>query len=126
MNTENTLLNAVIGAVATVVLSFIPFSPVLGGAIAGYLEGVDTGDGLRVGAISGAIASLPAVGLLLLFLVFVPFAPDLGIAVGGLVLLSVVIAIAIGYFAALSALGGILGAFIRAESEPSSTPDDRV
>lgn len=34
MNTDNTLLNAVIGAVATIGLSFTGISPVLGGALA--------------------------------------------------------------------------------------------
>lgn len=35
----NTFLNALIGAAASVLLGFIPFSPILGGGIAGYLEG---------------------------------------------------------------------------------------
>ncbi len=119
MNTDNTLLNAVIGAVATFALSFVPFSPVLGGAIAGYLEGGETGDGLRVGAISGAIASLPAAGALLLLLAFVPFAPDVGVALGGAFLVFLVIAMAIGYFVALSALGGVIGSYLNEENASS-------
>lgn len=127
MNTDNTLLNAVIGAIATIVLSFVPFSPLLGGAIAAYLEGGDSGDGLRIGAISGAIASLPAVGILLLLLVFLPFVPEPAVIVGGALLLFLAVALAIGYFAAVSALGGILGIYLRDEfaetpSEPPKAP----
>nr|WP_310918613.1 DUF5518 domain-containing protein [Haloarcula sp. S1CR25-12] len=42
MGEHDTLLNAVIGVVASVVLGFVPFSTVLGGAVAGYLEGGTT------------------------------------------------------------------------------------
>lgn len=38
MSERNTVLNAAIGAAVSVVLTVLPFSPVLGGAVAGYLE----------------------------------------------------------------------------------------
>lgn len=44
----NTFFNALIGAIVSVVLGFIPFSPVLGGGIAGYLEGGDSRDGAKL------------------------------------------------------------------------------
>lgn len=47
------LLNAVVGAVAGLVLGFVPLSPGIGGAMAGYLQGGSRGDGLRVGAVAG-------------------------------------------------------------------------
>ncbi len=115
MTTDNTLLNALIGAVATLLLSFTGISPVLGGAVAGYLEGGESDDGLRVGAISGAIASLPVLGLLALFLFLVPIAPDLGVVVGSAVLLLAVIAVAFAYTIALSAVGGLLGVYLKRE-----------
>ncbi|MFC7007049.1 DUF5518 domain-containing protein [Halalkalicoccus salilacus] len=40
-STPNTPLNALIGGVIGVVLSFIPLSTVIGGTVAGYLEGGD-------------------------------------------------------------------------------------
>jgi hypothetical protein len=52
--------NAVAGAVAALVLSFIPFSQVLGGAVAGYLEHGVSGKCTRVGAVSGVLGSVPA------------------------------------------------------------------
>ena len=115
MSTDNTLLNALIGAVATLLLSFTGISPVLGGAVAGYLEGGESGDGLRVGAISGAIASLPVLGLLVLILFLVPIAPEPAVVLGSAVLLLAVIALAFAYTIALSAVGGLLGVYINGE-----------
>ncbi|MDZ5812630.1 DUF5518 domain-containing protein [Halorubrum sp. AD140] len=115
MNTDNTLLNAFIGAVATFVLSFTGIGPVLGGALAGYLEGGETSDGLRVGAISGAIASIPVLGILVLILFVVPVAPDAGVVLGSAVLILGIIALAFAYTMALSAVGGVLGAYIKRE-----------
>jgi hypothetical protein len=113
--TGNTYLNALIGAVATVLLSFTGISPVLGGAAAGYLEGGETSDGLRVGAISGAIASLPALGLLFLILFLIPVAPEPGVVIGGGVLLLGIVALVFGYVVALSAIGGVIGAYAKRE-----------
>ncbi|MGM0683749.1 MAG: DUF5518 domain-containing protein [Halobacteriota archaeon] len=115
MNTDNTLLNAVIGAVATIGLSFTGISPVLGGALAAYLDGGDTGNGLRVGALSGAIASLPVAAVFAIALLFLPFTGDLGIAVGGFLFVIGVVALAVGYTVALSALGGVIGIYVKNE-----------
>ena len=119
MDTENTLLNAVVGAIATTVLSFTGISPVLGGAVAGYLN---EDDGLRVGAISGAIASIPVVGLLLLVLVLLPFLGlfgfplEVGIAAGGVVIFGAIVVIGgVAYTVVLSALGGLLGVYVKNE-----------
>lgn len=51
--------NVVLGAVATAVLSFIPFSPGIGGAIAGYLERGESDRTVSVGALSGVFSMLP-------------------------------------------------------------------
>ncbi|QSX01088.1 DUF5518 domain-containing protein [Haloterrigena alkaliphila] len=58
---SSTLINALIGRVAGIILSFIPFSTILGGAIAGYLEGGEPNNGLKVGAIAGVIMLIPFV-----------------------------------------------------------------
>ncbi len=115
VNTDNTLRNAVIGAVATFVLSFTGIGPVLGGAVAGYLEGGETNDGLRVGAISGAIASLPVFGILVLILFVVPVAPDAGVVLGSIVLILGIIVLAFAYTMALSAIGGVIGSYVKRE-----------
>jgi len=119
MDTENGLLNALVGAIATAVLSFTGISPLLGGALAGYLN---EDDGLRVGAISGAIASIPVVGLLLLVLVLLPFLGlfgfplEVGIAAGGVVVFGAIVVIGgVAYTVVLSALGGLIGVYARKE-----------
>lgn len=123
-------MNALVGAAATVVLTFLPFSPVLGGAVAGYLQGGDAGDGLRVGALSGVIATLP---LVLLFALVgtavavgaVAFTGFLGsdagwlLALGGAVVV-VVFLFSTVYLVGLSALGGAVGAYVR--DDPSLDP----
>ena len=125
MGTEDTLLNAVIGAVASVLLSFTGISPLLGGAVAGYLNSDGTpesGDGLRVGALSGAIASIPIVGLLLLVLVLLPFLGffgfplEVGLAAGGIFVLTAIAVLGgVAYSIVLSALGGLLGVYLKNE-----------
>lgn len=115
VNTDNTLLNAVVGAVATIGLSFTGISPVLGGALAAYLDGGDTKAGLRVGALSGLIASIPVGAILAIALVFLPLAGDLGVAIGGLVIVVVIVVISVGYTVALSALGGAIGIYLADE-----------
>jgi len=125
MGTEDTLLNAVIGAVASVLLSFTGISPLLGGAVAGYLNSDGTpesGDGLRVGALSGAIAAIPIVGLLLLVLVFLPFLGffgfplEVGLAAGGIVFVAALVVLGgVAYSVVLSALGGLLGVYVKNE-----------
>ncbi|MDG5758005.1 DUF5518 domain-containing protein [Natronococcus sp. A-GB1] len=108
----STALNAVLGGVVGIVLSFVPLSPVLGGAVAGYLEGGDTDDGLRVGALAGLVVLLPlsVIGFFLLFLLgFGANSAVLGL-LGLVALLFVTI-----YTVGLSALGGVIGVY--AESE---------
>lgn len=106
----NTVLNAVIGAVVTIVLSFTVVSPVLGGVAAGYLQ---REDGLRVGALAGVIAALPAVLLTFLVVGFLGFgaAP---VFLGFFFIIVGIILVPI-YIIGLSALGGYLGVYLRHE-----------
>lgn len=110
--TPNTLLNALIGAAVTVFVFFVPFSPVLGGAVAGYLQG---GDGVRVGAISGVFAAIPAALIfLLLFLVGIGLAVGPGRGAIFIVLaFLIVVAFLAAYMVGLSALGGVLGVYLK-------------
>jgi heme/copper-type cytochrome/quinol oxidase subunit 4 len=114
---DGSLRPALIGAVVSVVLSFIPFSPVLGGAVAGYLH---KREGARVGAIAGVLAAIPLALLVFLFFgVFGFFAisPGGGVGVpGGFILVLLVgMLVAALYTVALSALGGFLGVYLADE-----------
>ena len=120
MGAGDTFVNAIIGAVATALLSgFVPLAPLLGGGIAGYLEGGERDDGVRVGLLSGVIGL--AISLVFFVVVFVflaaflAFVPEaLGVfgAMGLLVLVLGTVMTA-AYFLGLSALGGWLGNYVR-------------
>ncbi len=119
MVNTRTLLNAVIGAVVGVVLSFIPFSTVLGGLVAGFLEGPDGRQGAIVGAIAGAIAFLPIAGMGLLLFGILGIGLAGGVPLEGFAVVSIVIVVA-GFFALAytvgpSLLGGYLGAYLARE-----------
>ena len=115
---RGTWVNALIGAVVSVVLSFIPFSPVIGGAVAGYLEKGDHNQGLRVGGYSGAIAAIPLVLLAGAIIVLGTFgvivAPGEAIrTLLGILLLGVLIVVVIGaYTIGLGAVGGYVGVIL--------------
>jgi len=104
---------AVLGAIATTVLSFIPFSPVVGGGLAGYLEGHETGRSISVGGLAGFLAMVPGIVLLLFVTVglYNGLATvdegDFGIVVATAMLLVVLVVAAYG--SGLGALGGFAG-----------------
>jgi hypothetical protein len=117
------LRNAVIGAVVTVVLSFTGFSALLGGGIAGYLQGESPKRGARVGAISGAIAVLPIVLVLVLgFVLYLGQPAALGIGGGSnlVIVLFVMFPLLFGWIIGLSAVGGYLGGYLRSGSGPTT------
>jgi hypothetical protein len=118
MSEGDTLTNALLGAAVTVVATFTGFAPLLGGAVAGYLN---RRDGPLVGALSGAIAAVPVLFLAVLLasmLAAVPVVGDMGIELGmgpgligsmGLVALVVAVAFFLVYTVGLGAIGGYLG-----------------
>lgn len=112
MSQRSTLVNAAIGGVVTIVTAFLPFSPVLGGAAAGYLE---RDGGLRVGALSGIIAAIPlALVIFLAASVFVVI-PDPA-AAGGLFLFIALATVLAGlYTVGLGAIGGLIGVYLADE-----------
>jgi hypothetical protein len=123
----NTLVNAVVGGVVSVVLGFVPFSPVLGGAVAGYLQSDDPTQGLRVGVYAGLVAAVPLAFVLFLLASVLSFgvvAVDstgsvTGTAAAGgsplfaLGVLGVVFLVTAVYTVGLSALGGYLGSYVK-------------
>lgn len=114
-DSSRTVLNAVIGAVAGIILSFIPLSTLLGGVIAGYLEGGEMENGVKVGAIAGLIMLIPLVFIGLFALTFF-----LGVGTGGPPFAVGLMAFFILVFGALytvglSVVGGVLGIYLKNE-----------
>lgn len=116
------LIHALLGAVVTVLVSFVPLSPIVGGAVAGYLE---RRDGLRVGAISGLIAAIPLF-FVVLFGAMVVGVFVLGAGLAVLLLGSIAFGFVAIYAIVLSALGGYLGEYLATEYErPPRTTEYR-
>lgn len=118
VESSNTLLNALVGAIVTAVTTpLVPFAPVLGGAVAGYLESDGTDgkvdSGVKVGAISGAIALVPLL-VIIPFLLFFLFL-DPVIAVSVFAIATIAVAFLAAYTVGFSALGGLLGVYLREE-----------
>lgn len=105
--------HAVLGALASVVFSFLPFSPAFGGALAGYLERGDSDRTTSVGALSGLLAVVPVLVLLLAVLGGL-FTGMRSIGRGELAAVTSLVLLFAAVFAALissglGALGGYLG-----------------
>lgn len=121
----DTWMNALLGAVVTIVASpVIPFAPIAGGAVAGYLEGGESGDGLRVGTYAGVIALIPAIffGFLIATIaggLLVGFGGLDGLLVGGfgVFLLFVLFIFGLIYIVGLSILGGWVGVYLKTETD---------
>lgn len=116
-----TWFNAVVGGVVTLVLApVLPFAPVLGGAVTGYLEADERGagraDGLRVGAFAGVVAFLALLvfAVLLGNLLFALLTGVVGVPpafISGLGVAVFLLGALFGalYVVGLSAVGGWLG-----------------
>jgi heme/copper-type cytochrome/quinol oxidase subunit 4 len=130
-------VNALLGAVVMTVFSWIPFAPVVGGALSGYLdagdrrgEGAASRRGIRIGALAGLLATVPAV-LVLAFVGSIVTVGWFGMSMGGgmgprvalglplfaWALVTFVLVLALVYHVALSALGGWLGAELAARED---------
>ncbi|WP_139246831.1 DUF5518 domain-containing protein [Halogranum amylolyticum] len=116
---ENFYLHALLGAVVSVATSVIPFSPLLGGAVAGYLHNEGTDRGIQVGLVSGIIASLPLAAVFFLMFTIMSFGSlTTGEFAGPMfvvIMIGVILLVAAVYILGLSAIGGYIGA-IYAES----------
>ena len=103
----------VVGAVVGIVLGFIPFSPALGGAAAGYLDPARNASGAGSGTLAGVFASLP----LVIVAGFAGVGLFLGlpgeVAVTVAVVLAVALLVSLAYLVVLSAIGGYLGGWMR-------------
>ncbi|WP_435065220.1 DUF5518 domain-containing protein [Halobaculum sp. EA56] len=124
----DSLKHALVGAVVSLVTFFLPFSPVLGGGVAGYLHGPHRGAGAKVGGLSGVFAAVPGAVLgTLIASVFVIAGPGQrsGILVAFAFFL-VILAVTVVYGGILGAVGGFVGAFLNEEfAGPSETDSER-
>jgi len=119
----DTLTNSLIGAAVIVLTTpFVPFAPVVGGGVAGYLQGRDAKGGVTVGAVAGVISIVPLIALFvvignLFFFLFGAGGTGIPAAVGGfgfVVFLTLVVGMLL-YVVVLSAVGGWLGSYLNAE-----------
>ena len=125
MGEGDTLANGLIGAIVTVVtVSFIPFSPLLGGAVSGYLQGGETEEAIKVGVLSGLIALVPLfallvfVGNIFLFILAVGATGPAGLISGlGFVVVVFVALAFLLYVLCLSVVGGWLGNYLKRETD---------
>lgn len=115
MNRDSVLVDVGVGALVTVALSFLPFSSLLGGiAAASHREG-DYRWGLGVGAAAGVLATVP---LVVLFVPALALAGYLGFGISPSaaafdLFLGIVALLFLTYTVGLSALGGVVGVWIR-------------
>lgn len=104
--------HALVGAAVSVVTSFVPFSPLVGGGVAGYMERGDSTRTTSVGAASGAVMSAPVFVVALFTAAGVASGfGAIGEAGGGVVAAIVVVgAVAsLAFTVGLGALGGWIG-----------------
>lgn len=109
-------VNGLIGGLLSLfLLSIVPFAPLFGGVVAGYLEGRDVGEGAVAGAYAGALAAVVTLfGLSVPNAVVAGFFSGSGFrATGGFV--ELVIFVGLFYLVGLAAAGGAAGAFLNDE-----------
>ena len=125
MASDDTVTSVLVGGLVTIFLSpVVPFAPVLGGALAGYIRGGSRMDGVKVGAYSGAVALIPLVLLVTLFgNLFLAFlagaAPGFPPAAGGLTAVVLIFALisALVYTVAFAAVGGWIGNYVKRDTD---------
>jgi hypothetical protein len=121
---------AIVGAVVTIVASFVPLSPILGGVVAGYLQDGDSWDGAKLGAYAGLVAAVPltVLGLFVLGGLAV-VTTELGLGAGavlfGLALVVFALLASVVYLVGLSALGGYFGVAIAEHESGEQAPEER-
>ena len=111
--TDNYLAHALLGAVVSAVLSFIPISGIIGGGLAGYLQRGESERTVSVGAASAVLMSAPFL-VIGLFVAAGLIAGSTAISDGGFAVINAVVVIvggllSLGIATALGATGGWIG-----------------
>lgn len=99
----------VVGAMVGTLLAFVPLSPALGGAAAGYLDPDPAASGLGVGTIAGLFAALPAVVLTLSVGAGLVDGLRPGLVPAAMAVLAAAVLCSLVYLVGLSAVDGYLG-----------------
>lgn len=116
---EGAAFHAGYGAVVTVLLSFIPFSSVLGGAVAAFRDDRGYLGGFGLGLVAGVFAAVPLAALFVPAMAVAgtlgfgvpPSSPAYGVFLGLVGLFFLV------YTVGFSGLGGVVGVWIRRNTE---------
>lgn len=108
-------VNGLVGAVVTVVTSFIPFSGIIGGGVAGYLQPGTTWAGAKAGALSGVLISLPALAIVVIIALSLLATEAF---VFGLLAL-IITMFALVYAVVLGGLGGYIGRYFAIKNQPT-------
>jgi len=98
----------VVGALVGALLGFVPLSPALGGAVAGYLDPDPTASGLGVGTAAGMFTALPAVIVTVSVGAGLVTGLSSGLAVPAAAAVVAAVLFSVAYLVGLSALGGYL------------------
>ena len=124
MTDGDTLRNVLIGAVLSVFGGpIIPGAPVVGGAVAAYLQGGSRGTGLRVGALTGLVSLVPLLapgvvfGNVLLGLFVGGFGVPRAFSGFGVVVVSTAVVTALVSTVVLGAIGGWLDNYLKYDTD---------
>ncbi len=126
MLSKQEFMYVIIGAVAMIFLSFLPFSPVMGGALTGYLDNNDTWRGFIMGIYAGIVGAFLVLVIILglvsiigfgVFAMNDPLSIDI-LAVSRVVTTVIVVAFIgiAGSMILLSGVGGAIGSYLRQET----------
>lgn len=102
----------VVGAMVGAILSFIPLSPAIGGAAAGYLDTNRARSGLGPGAAAGLFATLPVLVIAVFAGVGLLVGVPAEVAVPVVTAVGVAVILVLVYFVGLSAVGGYVGGWL--------------
>ena len=110
-----TLLNAALGALIIVFFWHIPGSPLLGGSVAGFLQGGTPNEGMKAGALAGTF--VPFVAILFAGVVFALTGRSVfGRWPFGVTGMLLVMGLGVLYTVGLGAVGGYIGPTFVSES----------
>lgn len=110
---------AVLGAAVTLVTSFLPLSPVIGGAVAGYFYGGNHRAGATVGGLTGLVAALP-LGVSFVFLSVGLFGLSARASLFAAVVLLIAANLVALYLVGLGAIGGYVGVALADRDAPTA------